>query len=40
MFAPNWVFSGQTIKRYIVQINVKTYQFKTYCKDDVMISLH
>jgi len=21
-------------------INVKTYQFKTHCKDDAMISLH
>jgi len=24
----------------LTDINVKTYQFKSHCKDDVMISLH
>jgi len=29
-----------TLGSKTANINVKTYQFKTHCKDDVMISLH
>ena len=36
-----WQKSNITQRDRYAQINVKkTYQFKTHCKDDAMISLH